>query len=313
MKLYSLKFTSALLLVASASLVGCLKDKSYNNGSIQSLRNAGGTNQNVVEIQLTATSTVNFLLTAFEATNTDTVFNLIPVVLASPGVAKEDVNVTLVLNPTLLTDYNAANGTNYTPAPTGIYTILNANNVVTIPAGSRVGYLKIKFKPVDFLGHEYAFGYSIGSIDKQGYLISGNLQNGIAAIGIKNKYDGRYELRGFHNRPGLDLPYDETVDMITSAQDKVYMYWVGQGPYHPLNAGTTAYGSFTVEFQFNTTTNALIGINNLATPGSPVFTIGPATTSRFDPATKTIYAQYYYNGNLQRVFTDTLFYISPRP
>jgi hypothetical protein len=313
MNKFSIKTALSVALVASLGMMGCLKDKSYDNRSIQSVRGDDKTNQKVVEIQLTATNTNNFLLTAFEATSNDTVFNLIPVVLASPGVATEDVHVTLVPNPTLVADYNAANGTNYTAAPSNIYTILNPNYVVTIPAGSRVGYLQIKFKPVDFLGHEYAFGYSIAGIDKPGYLISGNLNKGIAAIGIKNKYDGRYELRGFHNRPGLDLPYDEVVDMITTAQDKVYMYWVGQGPYHPLNGGTTAYGNFTVEFKFNTSTNAFIGVENLATPGSPIFTIGPSTTSRFDPATKTIYAQFYYNGNLQRVFTDTLFYLSARP
>lgn len=308
---YSKKILPVLVILAGLTITGCLKDKDYDSGKTQSTRPDGG--QKIIEIQLTATDVSNFLLKAFDASNTDTTIELIPVVLASASPAPEDINVTLVANPTLVADYNSANGTSYVvPAPS-TYTILNQGNVVTIPKGSNVGYLKIKFKPSAFLGSSYAFGFSIASVDKQGYLISGNLNKGIAAIAIKNKYDGRYELRGFHNRPGLDLPYDEIVDMITSADDKVYMYWVGQGPYHPLNGGTTAYGNFTVEFKFNTTTNALIGIDNRATPGSPVFTIGPATNSRWDPATRTIYAQFYYNNNLQRIFTDTLFYQGPRP
>ena len=305
------KLLFVLVMIAGFGITGCLKDKDYDSGRIQSTRPNG--DQKVVEIQLTATDASNFLLRAFDASNADTTMDFVPVVLNSATPASEDINVTLVLNPTLVADYNTVNGTNYLVPATNKYTILNQGLVVTIPKGSRVGYLQIKFKPSDFLGNSYALGFTIASVDKQGYLISGNLHDGIAAIAIKNKYDGRYELRGFHNRPGLDLPYDEVVDMITSADDKVYMYWVGQGPYHPLNGGTTAYGNFTVEFKFNTTTNALIAVDNTVTPGSPPFTIGPATTSRWDPTTRTIYAQYYYNNNLQRIFTDTLFYLSPRP
>lgn len=312
MKRYKIKSLLILILGASLGMTGCLKDKDYDSHATQSTA-PDGTNQNVVEIQLTATSASNFLLSAFDAVNADTTFDLIPVVLASPGVAKEDINVTLVANPTLIADYNTANGTDYMVPDPSIYTILNDGLVVKIPAGSRRGFLRVKINPSNFLGASYAFGFSIASIDKPGYVISGNLNNGIAAIGIKNKYDGRYELKGFHNRPGYDAPYDEIVDMITDAQDKVYMFWVGQGPYHPIAGGTTAYGGLTIEFQFDQTTNALIGVDNTVTPGSPPFTIGPATDSRYDPVTKTIYAQYYYNNSLQRVFTDTLYYISPRP
>jgi len=309
----SIKILFALVVLAGVGITGCLKDKTYDNGSTQSVHSSGGGNDKLIEIQLTATNASNFLLKAFDASNVDTSIDLIPVALASPGLATEDINVTLVANPTLVADYNNANGTSYLVPTANMYTLLNPGLVVTIPKGSRVGYLRIRFKPSNFLGNSWAFGFSIASVDKPAYVISGNLNNGIAAIAIKNKYDGRYELKGFHNRPGLDLPYDEIVDMITSADDKVYMFWVGQGPFHPLNGGSTAYGNFTVEFRFNTTTNALISVDNTVTPGSPPFTVGPATNSRWDPATRTIYAQYYYNNNLQRIFTDTLLYIGPRP
>ena len=91
------------------------------------------------------------------------------------------------------------------------------------------------------------------------------------------------------------------------------MYWPAIGAdAHPINGATTYYSSFTTEFKFDLTTNKLLSIDNPYTPGSPPFTIGPATDSRYDPATKTIYAQYYYNANLQRMFTDTLIYQGPR-
>src|SRR5436853_413919 len=143
---YSIKLLSALALIAAFGITGCLKDKTYDNGSTQSVRPNGG-NQNVVEIQLTATDNSNFLLRAFDASNIDTTLDFVPVVLASPNVASEDINVRLVLNPTLVADYNTANGTNYLTPPTNKYTILNQGLIVTIPKGSRVGYLRIKFKP----------------------------------------------------------------------------------------------------------------------------------------------------------------------
>src|SRR3954469_4661756 len=108
---YSIKILFTLVILAGLGITGCLKDKNFNNGSIQSTH--GTSNPNIVEIQLTATSASNFLLKAFDASNVDTTIDLVPVVLASPNVASEDVNVTLHLNPTLVADYNNANGTNY--------------------------------------------------------------------------------------------------------------------------------------------------------------------------------------------------------
>lgn len=312
MKRYFITSMPALAFLALFCITGCLKDKEYDDSLIQSVRN-NGSDKKIIEIQLTATDVSNFKNLSFEAVNKDTTVNLIPVSLATPGPATEDIQVTLKQNNTLVSDYNTANGTSYSVPTSSMFQIINPGGVVTIPKGSHTGYLQVKINPSKFLGGDWALGYSIGSIDKQGYTISGNLQNGVVAIGIKNRYDGVYNLRGFHNRVPYDAPYNETVDMITSGPNSVQMYWEGNGFYHPIAGGTNAYGGLTVEYFFDLTTNALLSVNNPYTPGTPPFTVGPATTSRYDPATKTIYAQCYFSGNLLRMFTDTLRYIGPRP
>src|SRR5215203_6195508 len=193
-KLNSIKTILFLSGLSAMTLSSCLKDTLYDEGKIQSVNPGNATNSKFIEIALTGTNTRNFLVLALNSSNTDTTFNLIPVILASGEAATEDINVTLVKDDALVTAYNTANGTNFQVPPSNLYTVVNPGNVVTIPKGSNTGYLQIKIKPSAFLGTEYALGYKIGSVDKQGYAISGNLNQGIAGIAIKNKYDGIYSI-----------------------------------------------------------------------------------------------------------------------
>lgn len=266
---------SAFLFLVGFAFSSCLKDKDYNNRLTQSVRNGG--NQKIIEIQLTATSTDNFLFTAFDAVNHDTTINLIPVVLASPEVASEDINVTLVAKPSLVSDYNTANGTAYAVPPSSMFTILNPGNVVTIPRGQRVGYLKVKLKTSDFLGQDWALGFAIASVDKPGYLISGNLNQGIFAFGIKNKWDGHYLMTGTLVDlavPAITAQSPIEVDLETDGGSSVILNPT-QGPFafaylFPiLNAGApSGYGSFTPVFTFDANDNVVSVTNAYGQPAS---------------------------------------------
>ncbi len=156
----------------------------------------------------------------------------------------------------------------------------------------------------------YGLGFTIQSSDK-GKISSAKTL--VVEIGAKNKYDGVYQLKGFHNRPTLTDPYDEEVHLITTGANTVKMYWPALGAdAHPIHGGTTYYGSFTTAFTFDAETGALTSVVNPYNPPATVFTIGPATDSRYDEGTRTIYAQYYYSNNLERMFTDTLIYTGSR-
>ena len=143
MKLHFIKSPLVLILVLSVTAMSCLKDKAYEDGSIQSGSPGSGEDIKVISLGITVSDVSNFEQAAYPLTDNDTVVNLVPVELGGTSAAPEDIHVTLTVNDALVDDYNTNNGTDYTN-PGSVVTIVN--NVVTIPKGSRTGYLQAKFK-----------------------------------------------------------------------------------------------------------------------------------------------------------------------
>lgn len=320
----NITFTCLLLTLGLSS---CLKDKEYDNGSIQSVHNSNGTNENVIEIQTSATDASNLLITAFDNSDNDTTINFVPVVLATANPAPEDIHVTVSLNPTLVTDYNDENGTEYEIPDSSQYTIINPGGEVTIPKGSNTGYLQIKLKPSDFLGSDWALGFTITNIDKPGYLISGNLKNGMVAFGIKNKYDGHYRVTA--NSPMVDAGnasftgrYPMDVYLITQSGNSVAMYDNAIGTYaHSFsNAGSLSYyGSFAPIFIFDDNGNVVSVVNAYGQPAGNGRSaeLDPSGTNKWNPADKSIDVKYWMNQpsvvSPHRTYFDEHFtYIGPR-
>lgn len=300
MKLHFIKSPLALSLVLSLIATGCLKDKAFDNGEIQSVHSTV-TNPKIVEIRLTATSIRNVLSLSFASSPNDTVVDVIPVNLATPDVAPEDLHVTLVQNNTIVDDYNVANtDTTVTPTnpnPTGVVThylvptlfsVINPGGVVIIPKGSHTGYLQIKFKPADFLGSTYALGFSIGKVDESGYTISGNNQNGMVVINIKNEYDGNYHVSGVRIHPTLGpFPFDYDEDLNTTSANSVdgaVLADLGEG------------------------LNIVINPDNSVTLSGDSRSVFPQAgkENKYDPATKTFTLNYYYNSAAPRLINETL-------
>src|SRR5688572_14288748 len=108
---------------AAAFLTGCLKDKDYENGSIQSNRR---TNEaRIIEVGVTATSNRNFMVLSLNNSNRDTTLALIPVTLPTSGPAQEDINVKLVQDNAAVAAYNTANGTSLNVPPAAMFTVVN--------------------------------------------------------------------------------------------------------------------------------------------------------------------------------------------
>ena len=334
MKKYFVKSTLAVAsFIALGMMTGCLKDKDYDDGLNQSTRNNAG-DQKIVEIKLTAGDASNVLLTSFDASNRDTTIDFIPVNLASSTPAQEDIRVTLVQSNTLVADYNTANGTAYAVPPASMFSLPNGL-VVTIPRGSHTGFLQVKLKPSDFVGNDWALGYKIASIDKAGYLISGNLNTGIVAFGIKNKYDGDYSMRiktvgwtAFGISDGVTGTWPSNIGLVTAGASSVSIIDYLRGDdLQPAFTGTTnvpgtigaptAFGATTPLFIFDPVTDKLVDVQN-TTPddgrGRFLHLNAAITTSRYDAATRTIYAAYIMtqNGRPDQQIYDTLTYVGPR-
>lgn len=312
------------------ALTGCLKDDEFDNGEIQSVHSQG--TQKVVEIGLTATNTSNYLPIALNLITHDTTFDLIPVMLASDKPADQDIKVTLVPNSALIGEANTANGVNNEEAPADVYTINNPaaasgpGYVVTIPKGSNIGYLSITINPNDFLGQAYALGFQISSIEPAGYTISTNLGAGVAGIGIKNKYDGVYEIDetstlvdilspSFNSVPGDPYPYE--VYLITVSGTKNAMYIPGLGYAH-LIAGNSYLGEYGPMFEFDLATDKVISSDNyLASPtrarDGKLDTSDPTKNQVYPDKSMDLKYIMTQGGSERTYFTEHLKYVGPRP
>lgn len=319
MKLHYIKVISSLALV-SFGMAGCLKDNAYEDQQIQSTRSEG--QPKVIEIRVAANNARNFVSLAYNNSNNDTMVNLVPIHLATPGVASEDINVTLTFDTNLVKAYNVANHTSYIVPASSLVSIVNPNNIVTIPKGSNTGYLQVKFNPSVIIGKDWAFGLAISNVDKTGYTISGNLGSGVVAILIKNKYDGTYTVDGtlvdFIN-PDLnstpDGPYPFEVELHTTGASSVKMYVRNEGYLH-LIGGNSAYGEFSPQFNFDPITNKIISVTN--GEASPTRNrsgeIDPSGANVYNPADKSITVKYFMNqsGSLRTTFDEHFTYVGPR-
>lgn len=302
---------NSLLFAALAfSTTGCLKDKGFDNHTYGI--NDPDTQPQGVGFPAAASAKNTIGLNAFTATP-QPVDDLVYVNFESGTPASSEITITLQVDDNMRVAYNTANGTNIAKLPANLYTL---PLTVTIPAGGRGGQVPITVLNTNTLSPDSSYGVGVKlSGVSNGYKIASNLSNLFIEFVIKNKYDGRYNLKGYHNRPGLDLPYNETVYMVTTGANSISMYWPALGSYaHPLNGGATYYGTFTANFTFDPATNKLTAWDWTPYATTLPTAIGPATDSRYDPATKKIYANFYYNNNpSQRGFLDTLTYLGPRP
>lgn len=310
MKIHLIKSLATLSFCSGLMLMGCLKDKAYDERTIQSNH---GDSPKVIEIGLTGTSNRNFATKSLDASSNDTTLTLFPVQLAANEPAQEDINVTVTGSATAVTAYNATQSAvtgfvPYVPSTSTQYSIVNTGGIVTIPKGSYSGLLSIKFKSNNFLGANYAIGFTISSVDKPGYLISGNLQNAVVGIAVKNQYDGVYNIRGYHTRGG-----DPT---LTGPTGTFQRSLVTSGPASITWTGTVPWGMGGAVSNLPDMYQPIITViagNKLAlTSANGLISIDPAYNNRYDPATKTFYMRWTYPSGAERSFVDTLVYLKPR-
>jgi len=292
-----LRFTVLLIWISGS---GCLKDNAYNDGSIQSTRSQGN-DPKIIEIKLTATSSSNVINYSYPNSNNDTVVDFVLVNVATPGPAPEDLHVTLAENDQLITDYNAAN-TDTTvsasnPFPTGVvtdysvltgFTVVNPGGVVTIPKGQQSGMLQIKLKPSDYVGKTYALGFTIKSVQEPGYTISGNNQNGIGIVNIKNQYDGTYECKGTRIHPVLGtFSFDYKANMGTSSANSI---------------DGNALADLVQDLSITVNPDNTVSLSSTYA----TVLLQPGKVNSYDPASKTFTLNYYYNSAAPRLISETL-------
>jgi hypothetical protein len=230
---------------------------------------------------------------------------------------KNDETVKIKSNSDIVNAYNSANGTSYSSVPLNLFGF-EATDIVLTPS-ERKKKIRIRIKPSDVAIGEWAIGLEIASTSSGE--VSQLANKVLLILSVKNKYDGKYHLKGFYTRtdnPPYNGPYETDVEMITTGPNSVAMYWPDGGDfYQPFtNNGTlTAFSNVAPEAIFNGS-DQVSGITNYT--GDPVtgpfMTPYPGANSRYTGgAAPVIYLKYYYNTNpANRIFADTLIYTGPR-
>lgn len=291
---------------------GCLKDKGFDDHTYGI--NSPETSPAGIGLPL-AVSPQSYGLDL--TSNAQTVSDIIVANLLAGKAASSDIKVNLVMKPSLIADYNTANGTSALELPSSLYSV--SAMTITIKAGKTLGDVKINIPSTLTLNanNTYALGFSVSSVDA-GYTIASNMKDLLILFNIKNKYDGIYNLRGYHNRTPYTFPFNINVHMITTGPNSVALYYPPFGDYgQPIGTapGTVSwYGpAVSPNFGFDLTTNKAITISGM--PGTGVtysYATDPGINNYYDPATKKMYLCWQYNGNPLRRFYDTLTFISKR-
>jgi hypothetical protein len=313
---------SALFTAMLFILSGCLKDKGFENG----LYGINDPDTQPPGIGFPRALASKYTVGVDLSASAQVVNGVLYVNLNGGQPATSDVTVTLQLNDALRTAYNTANGTNILPLPANLY---NFPLTITIPAGQRNAQIPLNLVSTSSLdpNKTYGIGVTIASVSG-GYNIAQNMRNLFIEIGLKNKYDGRWKLNGYHNRTPYTFPFETEVEMWTTGPSSVAMFWPDGGDFgQPIGVApgqVNWYGpAVSPNFTFDPATNLVTGISGMpanavtldlvtndqtadANPDGPIvnrFEAGPP---------KKIYVVFQYNGNNLRRFYDTLTYLGPR-
>lgn len=196
---------------------------------------------------------------------------------------------------------------------------------VTFNPGEFVKFLKINLDPSALitLGKRVGIGFQLA--EAEGALISGSLFQIGVEISAKNIYDGVYNLTWTNYHPTANPGYTggtTEVELRTTAANKVKIYWPLAAAYCSpsiLNGGLSYFLAQEPEYTVNTSTNA-VTVQNVASGAVTFYGMAAGFNSRYDPATKTIYAKWGYNYLAGGVFdpantrewTQTMVYLRPR-
>jgi hypothetical protein len=214
----------------------------------------------------------------------------------------QPLTVKLVKNPTLISDYNTANGTSFVELPAAAYKLLTDITNVTFAAGQDIIEIKIRLDKSQLdLSQQYALGFSLS--DGGTATIETSSKNGLYSIGVKNKWDGVYAITGTFldiTNANFTGSYPLEWELQTSGAsqcivvDNVYL---GIPGHVFLNSGSlTYYGSFGLVVNFDPATDQISSIVNYY--GQPAgntrsAVLDPSGLNKYDGATKTINIKYF--------------------
>lgn len=214
------------------------------------------------------------------------------------SVVSKNVTVKIQTNPTLVADYNTANGTAYEVAPATVYQLPTVE--FTLSPNSKKTNVKIRVNPSLMAGHSYALGFTISNISEGE--ISTLKKDYIVELKVKNAYEGLYLASGTLTRYSGATTSTPVVGVLTIDEEK-NLTTVDQTTVES-EMGVYAFTGGFMFLKVDPVTNNVTVSPSLLSPAFPT----TAGTGTYDPATKTFTLSYqYFNGaGALRVIQETL-------
>ncbi len=273
-----------------------------------------------------------FRLATIDLITTSQTFALVDVYRDVPDEERLTVATKVVIteDPSIVTAYNTAHGTNYIALPSSAFTIdpsnpkTGNNYTLTFNAGEFYKQLKIAVPNATVLdpNKKYALGFKIATVDNG--KISASEKEVVVEVGLKNKWDGVYTVTGTLTDlavPAITGNYPMTWELRTSGSNTLNIYDKSKGTqtHLILNGGSTSeYGSFGLNITIDPVTNK---ITNVINPyGQPAANgrsaaLDPSGINAYDPATKTFRIKYYIlqpGTTIRTMFDETWVFSSVR-
>ncbi len=185
---------------------------------------------------------------------------------------------------------------------------------VTIPKGERSAPLVVKVNTTLLESAPQYLAISITSVDKQGYIISGNYGLAKVNLKVKNRYEGQYVLTGTMEHlpsPGAYVhittvwdPDPYVVQLQTKDGQSLQFYdenLFTNGFTYPIATaagGASGWGSFSPVFKFDDAGNVIEVTNYYGQPAASntrSAELDPTGVNKYDPATKSFKVSYWMN------------------
>jgi hypothetical protein len=234
--------------------------------------------------------------------------------------------VTITLDTSLVSSYNAANGTSFDYLPSDVFSFPTS---ISIPANSLEGSGTVKVDIAKLLtyGTSFATGFTITTVSGGPGALLTDHSHFTLVVQVKNQFDGEYTVTGTmvdYANSALTGPYPWDVYLVTASatQSKLFDNTYTGDFFHMIlsNGASSYYGAFGVQFNFDADNNVISVINLYGQPASNgrSATLDPSGINKYDPSTKSLDVTYWMDQpsviTPHRVsFTEHYEYVGPRP
>lgn len=191
-----------ILLLPLAVLTSCLKEK-------ETLQVNDNTSRLVVEFTNGDAATLNTL--AVPVGTGMQQIDLTELRVIPRADLKDDVSVNITVNPTLVDDYNAENGTALEVPPASVFSLPTSS--FTLTPSSRAVTVPIMLDPSTLPSNTYAIGLTISSVSAGDV---GLKKDFLVELKAKNIYDGEYISNGYLYHPALPRTIDDLPKTLTT-------------------------------------------------------------------------------------------------